>query len=87
MWNTIEGFYIPVIELIKNHNDYILLTQDQIGLLNEFGTKFNNLQIICSDVKSLLIKANKEISRRETHSFLVGEDNDNGVISDLLTDE
>lgn len=87
MWNTIEGFYIPVIDLILGHNDYVLLTQDQIGLLNEFGTKFNNLQIICSNVKSLLIKANKEISRRDTHSFLVGEDGDNGAISDLLTDE
>ena len=87
MWNTIEGFYIPVIELIKNHNDYILLTQDQVGLLNEFGTKFNNLQIICSNVKSLLIKANKEISRRQTHNFLVGEDENDGVVSDLLTEE
>ena len=87
MWNTIEGFYIPVINLILAHNDYIVLTQDKTGILSEFGTKFNNLQIICSNVKSLLIKANKEISRRETHSFLVGEDEDSGAISDLLTEE
>lgn len=87
MWNTIDGFYIPVIDLIKNHKDYILLTQDQPGLLNEFGTKLNNLQITCDNVKNLLIKANKEISRRQTHNFLVGEDEESGVISDLLTEE
>lgn len=86
MWNTIEGFYMPVLNLILNHKDYVVLTQDRVGVLSEFGIKLNDLQLICSNVKNLLIKANKEISRRETHNFLIGEEDD-GVISDLLSEE
>lgn len=86
LWNTIDGFYSPVLNLINE-----VLGKDFIhdGILSILGSKINNLQLLTDAIRSHLISANKVISLKETHKYLLG-DKDlevQGVLDDLLTEE
>lgn len=89
MWNTIDGFYKPIIDMIYNvlGSDPNSILYD--GILYEFGVKLQQLQSECGSIRGHLVEANKKISQRETHKFLLGDEVEEkkGVIDDLLTDQ
>lgn len=89
MWNTIDGFYKPIIDIILKElgSDGQSIIHD--GILYEFGVKLSQMSTLCGAVSSYLTKANKILSRRETHNYLVGDEQtgQQGVVSDLLTDQ
>lgn len=89
MWNTIDGFYTPVLDMIYN-----TLGGDKNGIMwggimHEFGDKLAELQKLSNSIRGQLEKANKVISQRETHKYLVGDEQSEsqGVVGDLLTDQ
>lgn len=89
MWTTVDGFYKPIIDLIYNeiaHDEYTIVHN---GILQDVGVKLQNMQSLCSIIGSKLTEANKIISERETHEYLLGadEEQETGAISDLLTDQ
>lgn len=89
MWNTIDGFYTPVIKMINTLLGGEKNTILYDGVLYEFGQTFGNLQLLCGSIEGHLNDANRIISQRETHKYLLGDEQNGqqGVVSDLLTDE
>jgi hypothetical protein len=83
LWNTIEGFYQPVIDIISGEK------QDfPSNLLYQIDIKLGNMWKLCQEAKGHLTKANRVISTKITHDYLIGDGQANeGVIGDLLTDE
>lgn len=83
LWNTIEGFYQPVIDIISGEK------QDfPSNLLYQIDIKLGNMWKLCQEAKGYLTKANEVISTKITHDYLIGDgQTDDGVVGDLLTDE
>lgn len=88
MWNTIDGFYKPIIDLIYNEIAQDEQTLIHNGILQDIGQILQNMQSLCSIISSKLSKINRIVSERETHKYLLGDDEnqENGAISDLLTE-
>lgn len=88
MWNTIDGFYKPIIDLIYNEIAQDEQTLIHNGVLQDIGAMLQNMQSQCSVIYSKLSKINRIVSERETHNYLVGtdENQETGAISDLLTE-
>lgn len=82
--NTIDGFYEPIIKLISKTLASDERTIIHNGVLYDLGVKFRDMLATCSIISSKLAKATKAISIRNSHKFLMDEEE--GVVSDLFTD-
>ena len=85
LWNTIEGFYQPALDIIGANDDVNIMVG---GVLYQIGVKLSTMQSMCWSIKRSLTQANKSQVLQITHNYLVGDgQSDNGVVGDLLTDE
>ena len=85
LWNTIEGFYQPALDIIGANDDVSIMAG---GILYQVGVKLSTMQSMCWNIKRSLAQANKSQVLLITHNYLVGDgQTDNGVVGDLLTDE
>lgn len=85
LWNTIEGFYQPALDIIGANDDVNIMVG---GVLYQIGVKLSTMQSMCWSIKRSLTQANKSQVLQITHNYLVGDgQTDNGVVGDLLTDE
>lgn len=81
MWNTVESFYEPVINLIIKELGFDNQTLVRDGFLQELGVKLKDMLFQCHIIASQLQNATTIISQRETHQYLEES------VSDLLTDQ
>lgn len=81
MWNTVESFYEPVINLIYKELGYDNQTLVRDGFLEELGVKLGNMLQQCHIISSYLQNATTIVSQRETHQYI------EETTSDLLTDK
>jgi hypothetical protein len=57
-------------------------------LLYQIDVKLEGMWKLCQNAKAYLTEANKILSTKITHDYLVGDGvADNGAVGDLLTDE
>lgn len=83
LWNTIEGFYQPVLDIIGQEKRNF-----PPQLVYQIDVKLGGMRKLCEDIKSRLTRANEVLSTKITHDYLIGDgQTDNGVVGDLLTDE
>lgn len=81
LWNTVDGFYRPIINLILDQIAKDETTIIRNGFLYDIGVILRDMQFTCSVITSKLSEANKVVSRKEVNKHLVEEN------EDLLTDE
>ena len=85
LWNTIEGFYQPALDIIGANDDVNIMAG---GVLYQVGVKLSTMWSLCQNIKRSLAQANQNKVIQITHNYLVGDgQQDNGVVGDLLTDE
>ena len=85
LWNAIEGFYDPIIDMIAENDEVKIMNG---GILYPLSSKLSNMKQLCWDIKSTLANGNTKIIRDTTHNYLFGDGNtDQGVAGDLLTEE
>ena len=85
-WNTIDAFYIPIINIITTELQDIL-TQNHV--LSDIGTKLQQLNSIATvEIRPSLVKINKILVERQTHNFLLGENGNEreGALEGVLSD-
>lgn len=88
MWNTVESFYEPIINLIIKELGFDNQTIVRDGFIQELGMKLKDMLFQCHIISSQLQNATTIVSQRETHRYLIGdqENGEEGAVSDLLTD-